>query len=229
MVDRRLGVTATVAGRMVVGPMAEPVSRFKHMGGGIARLLSRLSRPNTPYFQEDADAVAEEALYIAEELAADNERLATEDELAVRELAAGLAAKTLADARKRDLAWRTHVDRRYKNLLVALALAYCILSGGVVAGGYFLSTVSDNDRQNAIAARLELCETSEALKAAQRETAQLRFERLDATLRLLKLEKTPEIEDAARRDYSEALARFAPAPVSCAEFARNPDIEIPPG
>lgn len=52
------------------------------------------------------------------------------------------------------------------------------------------------------------CEAIEELKASEREEAIQRYRDLGRTLRLLRLERTPEIEAVARENRDEALERF---------------------
>lgn len=57
--------------------------------------------------------------------------------------------------------------------------------------------------------RQVVCLEIEKLKAANREKARETFNRLDQNLKLLKLKKTPEIVDAARKNRDAELRRFA--------------------
>lgn len=56
------------------------------------------------------------------------------------------------------------------------------------------------------------CEQVEALKAAQRGSAIKEYNRLDETLRLLRLDKTEEIVARAKADRNAKLKEFASAP-----------------
>lgn len=55
----------------------------------------------------------------------------------------------------------------------------------------------------------ENCRAIEALKASEREEALDSYRNLDRTLRILGLERTPEIEAVARENRDATLRRFA--------------------
>lgn len=91
-----------------------------------------------------------------------------------------------------------------RNVGFGLVLAACAL---VIV----LSTLYRAEAQSRLADVVrENCETIEELKAAEREEAIERYRDLGRTLRLLKLERTPEIEAVARENRDETLERFAP-------------------
>lgn len=89
-----------------------------------------------------------------------------------------------------------------RNLPFALVLAACAV---VIV----LSTLYRAETQAELAEVVrENCEAVEELKAAEREEAIQRYRDLDRTLRLLRLERTVEIEAVAREQRDETLGRF---------------------
>jgi hypothetical protein len=58
------------------------------------------------------------------------------------------------------------------------------------------------------------CAQVEALKTAQRQSAIKEYNRLDETLTLLNLQKTPQIVHRAQADRNAKLKEFAPAKCS---------------
>lgn len=87
-------------------------------------------------------------------------------------------------------------------------VGYLILAFAVA--GAFAHT--ENERKHRVAAlnfvNTAQCKEIEALKYQFRIDAIEDYNRLEETLRLLKLERTPEIEERARRDKDTVLKRF---------------------
>jgi hypothetical protein len=92
---------------------------------------------------------------------------------------------------------------RYKNLLAYLLLVLAIL----------LAFVSLEDQRRERVKALNFintvqCQEIEDLKMQFREDAIEDYNRLDETLRLLKLKRTPELEARAKGDRDRVLRRF---------------------
>lgn len=84
---------------------------------------------------------------------------------------------------------------------------------GICALVIVFSTLLRAEAQGELAKVVERnCRAIEALKAAEREEALKTYRDLDRTLRLLRLERSKEIEEVARENRDEKLARFAPRP-----------------
>lgn len=68
-----------------------------------------------------------------------------------------------------------------------------------------------------IAADLHTCREIEKLKAGFRQDAQHNYESLGKNLKLLHLERTPQIERAARNARNRVLHRYASRPGGCVQ------------
>ena len=105
---------------------------------------------------------------------------------------------------------------RHRLVLATLVGALVFLLAVVGYGSYYISQQSarerDARRQVVNEINLRNCRDIEALKEAQRKAAVLSFSRLDETLRLLRLAKTPELVASAKRNRDEALRRFRAEP-----------------
>ena len=97
---------------------------------------------------------------------------------------------------------------------VAAVIAAVILAAFGLASFSVLDSRDKAREQRAAdrAQRIEFCGEIENLKAAQRAQARQNYARLDETLKLLHVKKTPRVVRVARRNRDEELRRFAAKP-----------------
>lgn len=87
---------------------------------------------------------------------------------------------------------------------VALPLAFVALLPALI-GLYLIGQYAEDNRQQVV----ESCQDIEALKTGVREEAIQDFSRLDETLALLGIARTPEVVAVATRNRDEKLKRYA--------------------
>lgn len=91
---------------------------------------------------------------------------------------------------------------------IVVALCSLLTAVACTAAGYALYARFQQGKSVSLA----YCKEIEKLKTAQRERAIDSYKRLDANLRLLHIEKTPEVVAAAKASRDRDLARFAADP-----------------
>lgn len=97
-------------------------------------------------------------------------------------------------------------EHRGTSILLAMAAVAFFLSMAAVGGTFYSAARSAQER------RQEICVQIEKLKTAQREAAAKNYAKLDANLRLLRIQKTPAVVEAATEARDDTLKRFAPLP-----------------